>query len=154
MAETVGERLIRVAKTELGLNQTQLAQALGVSGETLRKWRTGEIAPNRARARMVAEQFGRSVAWVMHGDEPHDNDPVLPLQVHLHEPELISGYRLLDEKDRADVLAHVRELVMLKHGPTFRALERLNLLQRADDEKVARALPSAPPPAAKKARTR
>lgn len=153
MAESVGERLIRVAHDELQMNQSQLATAIGVSAETLRKWKTGEIAPNRTRARKIADLFGRSVSWVMHGDAADENDSILPLRVHWHEPELIAGYRLLDERDRTDLLAHVRELVMLKHGPTFRALERLNLLRRADDEKVAAHLPAAPPRSAQKRTT-
>jgi transcriptional regulator with XRE-family HTH domain len=67
MKQTVGERLLEAAERK-GWSADQFAKLVGVSYETVRKWRTGATAPNRNRAIKVAEVLGTSVNWVMYGE--------------------------------------------------------------------------------------
>jgi len=77
MPQTIGERLRDYAAgPPLRWTQTQLAKELGVSTETLRKWITGETAPNRARVGRICQVLGVTPEWVVHGmSHPPDNIP-------------------------------------------------------------------------------
>lgn len=58
MGETIGARIERIAR-EKGLPAgAKLADELGVTYETLRKWRQGITAPNRTRATHIARVLG------------------------------------------------------------------------------------------------
>lgn len=68
-AETVGERIVRLAEAipELPRTRKALAAVLGVEYETLRKWCAGVSAPNRTRATEVARLLRTTESMVMHG---------------------------------------------------------------------------------------
>lgn len=67
MGKTVGERIEAMAASK-GLPQgAALAALFGVQYETLRKWRTGEAAPNRSRQQAIAAVLGVAPAAFMHG---------------------------------------------------------------------------------------
>ena len=67
MSETPGSRIERIAE-EKGLPSGKaLAKALGVTYETLRKWREGATAPNRTKQHRIAEYLGVAPAEFMHG---------------------------------------------------------------------------------------
>jgi transcriptional regulator with XRE-family HTH domain len=70
--ETVGDRIVRIAAANIslqGLNRRKLADALGVTYETLRKWMAGTNAPNRSRAEGIANVLGVPPETFMHGVE-------------------------------------------------------------------------------------
>ncbi len=70
-AQTIGERLRDFAAgPPLHWNQTRLAKEIGVTPETLRKWITGEIAPNRSRVKRICEVLLVTPEWVAHGMSP------------------------------------------------------------------------------------
>ena len=68
--DTVGARILRIAESHPTLNaltRKDLATALKVSYETLRKWVSGDAAPSRKRAEALALQLGVRVETFMHG---------------------------------------------------------------------------------------
>lgn len=70
MEETVGARIERIAK-EKGLGKSAaLAKSLGVSYETLRKWRAGEIVPNRNRQARIAAYLQVEIKDFLHAKPP------------------------------------------------------------------------------------
>ncbi len=58
MPETIGARIARIAKERKGWAPAEFAAALGVSYESVRKWITGETAPNRNRLAKVGALLG------------------------------------------------------------------------------------------------
>jgi putative transcriptional regulator len=60
---------IRVLRDERGLSQAALAQAMGVSRQTINSIETGRYTPSLPLAISLARYFGRAVEEVFHGDD-------------------------------------------------------------------------------------
>jgi transcriptional regulator with XRE-family HTH domain len=72
----VGER-IRLRRTELGLTQEQLAEALDVSYQQIQKYETGANRVSAGRILEIARKLGVDVGYFFEGLS--DDDPALPL---------------------------------------------------------------------------
>ena len=59
---------VRVLRTERRLSQGQLAQAMGVSRQTINSIETGRYTPSLPLAIALARFFGRPVEEVFHAD--------------------------------------------------------------------------------------
>ena len=93
-AQTIGERLRDFAAgPPLRWNQKRLATELGVSTETLRKWITGETAPNRARIARICEVLSVTPEWVAHGVSPAVDN--IPSQVVLEGIDDVNALQLM-----------------------------------------------------------
>lgn len=117
MQETVGSRIkalalqqaLRAGRTPL--NATDLAAALGVTYESLRKWTAGKTAPNRARAETIATYLGCPVESFMlgvrFGDEDESPDAAPPPS---DEHALLAAFRALPQGSpaRARILAYAQ----------------------------------------------
>lgn len=73
----VGER-IRLRRTELGLTQEQLAEALEVSYQQVQKYETGANRVSAGRILEIARKLGVDVGYFFEGLS--DDDPSLPLE--------------------------------------------------------------------------
>ena len=63
----VGER-IKKSRQELGLSQAQLAKAVGISQESVRKWENGEIQSPRADTLIrLARKLRKDPEWLLNG---------------------------------------------------------------------------------------
>lgn len=117
MQETVGSRIkalelqqaLRTGRAPL--NATDLAAALGVSYESLRKWTAGKTAPNRARAETIAAYLGCPVESFMLGvrfsDEDDQSETAPPAS---DEKALLAVFRALPQNSpaRARILAYAQ----------------------------------------------
>lgn len=59
---------VRVLRQDAGLSQRALAEALGVSRQTVNSIETGRYDPSLPLAIAIARHFGRSVEEVFHVD--------------------------------------------------------------------------------------
>jgi transcriptional regulator with XRE-family HTH domain len=73
----VGER-IRLRRTELGLTQEQLAEALDVSYQQIQKYETGANRVSAGRILEIARKLGVDVGYFFEGLS--DDDAGLPLE--------------------------------------------------------------------------
>jgi transcriptional regulator with XRE-family HTH domain len=91
MTETVGERVLRIAKAKKGWGPTELASQLGVSYETVRKWERGQTAPNRSRQAQLAKLLGTRVDVIMFTshDEDHPSGAMTLLEVKGPEGSMV-----------------------------------------------------------------
>lgn len=67
MVVGIGDR-IRQARTEAGFTQDQLADLVGVGMRQIQYYESGESDPYR-KLRQIAEATGKSVDWLLRGDE-------------------------------------------------------------------------------------
>ena len=68
--ESIGDRLVRLAAAHpdfAGLTRTALAERLGMSYETLRKWQANKSGPSRRRAEEIASLLGVPAETLTHG---------------------------------------------------------------------------------------
>ena len=81
--KTVGKR-IRDKREELGLTQTQLAEKLGVTRQTIYKWENGMVKHiDRPYFSDMATLFGCSAKWLMNME---DTDVFLTYEAEGREP--------------------------------------------------------------------
>lgn len=117
MQETVGSRIkalalqqaLRVGRAPLNAND--LAAALGVSYESLRKWTAGKTAPNRARAERIATYLGCPVESFMLGVRfSDDDDQPEAAAPATDEQALLTVFRALPKSSpaRARILAYAQ----------------------------------------------
>lgn len=106
--ETIGQRIEAIA-SECGLpSNSALAQHLGITYETLRKWRSGSSAPNRSRLKKISELLGVDPARLMFGIEreagakPED-------ELSEEESRVLAAFRTLPTRERMDFLAQIEE---------------------------------------------
>jgi hypothetical protein len=88
--------------------------------------------------------------WFSAGEQAPNSDEILPLAAD--EIDMVSAYRLLDAADKTEFYAHLRQMVISKHGPTLRMMERMKLTTRADDASVEQALANVPKSPARRER--
>lgn len=100
--ESVGNRIERLAKANGLPAGSALANRLGVSYETLRRWKAGETAPNRNRAVRIAEFLGCAPEAFMHGVTD-----AVPDKLPADEARLVEAFRMLLRDDKAELLAEV-----------------------------------------------
>ena len=101
MSTTVGLRIEEIARSKGLPTGAALAAKLGVSYETLRRWRADGLAPNRARQRIIADYLGVDAAVFMFGSDGSTAGEPLTKD----EARLLRAYRKLLTKDRAELLA-------------------------------------------------
>lgn len=94
----VAER-IRQARTEAGLTQPQLAELIDVGLRQVQYYESGESDPYR-KLNKIAEVTGKSVGWLLHGDDPTPLQPDLGERLDRLELLLAEVLRRLD--DQAD----------------------------------------------------
>lgn len=84
MVETVGLRIKQIAISralaagEEAPTMQAIADSLGISYESLRKWTTSATAPNRKRAALIAAKLGVPVSAFMLGAAPAEDDQPAP----------------------------------------------------------------------------
>lgn len=107
--QSIGDRIEALGKTKLEATGAELAKELGVSYETLRKWKRGKSAPSGPRQKTIAERLGVAASVFMFGAEGPSGEPLTK-----EEARLLSAYRQLLDDDKAkflkDMEARAREI--------------------------------------------
>lgn len=98
--DTVGKRIEALGKAKLQLTGEKLAERLGVSYETLRKWKAGTMSPSAPRQKIISERLGEPPEVYMYGATQVGFAPL-----EADEVRLIAAYRAMLVEDRADILS-------------------------------------------------
>jgi transcriptional regulator with XRE-family HTH domain len=104
----VGER-IRLRRTEFGLTQEQLAEALDVSYQQIQKYETGANRVSAGRILEIARKLGVDVGYFFEGLS--DDDPRLPLEHGGRQRAAIELVRKFGQIKDPDVRAAIAGLV-------------------------------------------
>lgn len=95
---TMGDR-IKLARREIGLNQADFAELVGVEPATVSRWESDLVEPRAATIPIIAKVLGKSVSYIVGGDE------------HALSSRLEKIEQSLTEKNSAEILLPaVREL--------------------------------------------
>lgn len=108
--KTVGDRIKNLRK-ELGISQTDFANRIGVSKQTLYKYENGIITNIPSdKIEAIATKFNISPARLMGWDSAEDTNATTTTEITLHltplseeESEIMAMYRALNKRGR-DVL--------------------------------------------------
>ncbi len=78
----ISDKILKLRK-EKGMSQEALAEALGVSRQSVSKWESGTALPDTDKIIAMSELFGVSTDYILKNDPaenfvPVDNDPVVP----------------------------------------------------------------------------
>ena len=71
--KTTGEK-IREGRANLGITQTELAEKIGISRQTLSKYETGESLPDIEKCKLLAEVLDVSLDDLVNYDRENSND--------------------------------------------------------------------------------
>jgi transcriptional regulator with XRE-family HTH domain len=105
----VGER-IRLRRTELGLTQEQLAEALDVSYQQIQKYETGTNRVSAGRMLEIARKLGVDVRYFFEGLSD-DDGPGLPLEHGGRQRSAIELVRKFGQIKDPEVRAAIAGLV-------------------------------------------
>jgi transcriptional regulator with XRE-family HTH domain len=100
---TLGQR-IRERRKQIGLSQSGLSKAAGVSDSSISLWESDNTAPRGANLHKLAQALQCSPTWILFGDE--DKAPEEPRQLDNQqqltddEKELLRLYRALPESEQ------------------------------------------------------
>lgn len=73
-----------------------IADALGVSKQTISAWRNGTRSPKQSVITMIAKQYGTTEAWLMGWDLPGPDVSSAPILLTDEEKLLLKAYRSAD----------------------------------------------------------
>lgn len=101
--KTITDRINEVLK-ENNLRRADLSRGTGINANTIKGWGDGKI-PSAIAAQKVAQYLGVSLDWLVtgEGETPPINKAFTP-----EEQELIDIFRILDERDKRDLLENAR----------------------------------------------
>lgn len=111
---TLGQR-IRQRRKQIGLSQSKLSKAAGVSDSSISLWESDTTAPRGENLHKLATILQCSPTWILFGDE--DKTPVDPLspdtqlQMTDEERELLHLFRSLPESEQQAQMQNLRARV-------------------------------------------
>ncbi|MEZ2600786.1 helix-turn-helix domain-containing protein [Kluyvera intermedia] len=111
---TLGQR-IKQRRKEIGLSQSKLSKAAGVSDSSISLWESDTTAPRGENLHKLASVLQCSPTWILFGDE--DKTPGAPTepdqqpQISEEERELLQLYRSLPESEQQAQLQNLRARV-------------------------------------------
>lgn len=93
---------LRMLREEKGLTQKQLAEAIGVSQQSINKYENHNIEPDIQTMVRIADLFQTSVDYLVgHSEIRGRIEPVRPFELNDEEARLLLRYRELNGKQRA-----------------------------------------------------
>lgn len=92
---------LKKLRAEAGISQKQLAEAVGVSQQSINKYENHNIEPDIATLIRIAEYFNTSVDYLVgHADVRHRIESLQPASLNAEEMALIVRYRTLTREQR------------------------------------------------------
>ena len=83
----LNEKII-MARKKAGMSQLDLADAMGVSRQSVSKWETGEANPEIGKLKMLANTLNCSVDWLLSESDEPLCDPAVVSEARREEPSI------------------------------------------------------------------
>ena len=95
---------LRKLRNEAHISQKSLAEAIGVSQQSINKYENHNIEPDLRTLVIIADFFNTSVDYLIgNTDIRHKIEPINEWDLNAEEEKLVSSYRLLSKKKRHSV---------------------------------------------------
>lgn len=93
---------LRTLRDETGITQKQLADAIGVSQQSINKYENHNIEPDIETMIRIAKYFNTSVDYLIgHSSLRHKIEPVRAYDLNSEESRIVEGYRTLSSIQKA-----------------------------------------------------
>ena len=103
---------IRLLRREMGVSQQALADAIGLSQQSINHYENHNIEPDIQTLRQMADFFHTSVDYIIgHTDIRDHIEPTTAYHLNEAEADLITRYRTLTPKERACVSQVIETLL-------------------------------------------
>ena len=95
---------LKMLREEAHISQKALAEAIGVSQQSINKYENHNIEPDIETLVRIADHFDTSVDFVIgHTNIRHKIEPVQSWELNATESSLIQSYRALTPKQRVSI---------------------------------------------------
>ena len=92
---------LKALREEAAISQKQLAEAIGVSQQSINKYENHNIEPDIETMIRIADYFDTSVDYLIgHGTLRHKLEAVTPYELNQEESAVMDSYRKLSRKQR------------------------------------------------------
>ena len=92
------------------LNQTEVAEYLGIGYYTLGKWEQGRAEPSAEDLTKLADFFGCSVDYLLGREDDFGNVATPGVELPADEQELLTNFRTLPREEKVQARSYVRYL--------------------------------------------
>ena len=97
---------LRKLRDAAGISQKTLADAIGVSQQSINKYENHSIEPDIETLIRIAAYFNTSVDYLVgYTDIAHKIEPVSPYDLNAEESDMLKKYRKLRQKQRQSITA-------------------------------------------------
>ena len=110
----IGERIASRRK-ELGMLQTHLGDAIGVTYQQVHKYEKGINRIPGTRLHAIARALKVELGVLLDGADPDEDDEPLPAELHREMLEFAKSYRCLSQHERDAIRALARALAKAAH---------------------------------------
>ena len=104
---------LKLLRKEYGISQQLLADALGISQQSINQYENREIEPDIATLSQMADYFETSIDYIVgRTDIRRKIERTLPYYLNEEEGEVIKGYRALNIRQRqcvSDVIGTLQD---------------------------------------------
>lgn len=95
---------LKVLRNKKGISQQKLADAVGVSQQSINKYENHKIEPDIETLIKIADFFETSVDYLIgHTDIDHIIEEITPCTLNDEEMQLINRYRQLSSKQKSGI---------------------------------------------------
>jgi len=100
-----------------GISQRNLAEAIGVSQQSINKYENHNIEPDIETLKRLADYFRTSIDYLVgYTDIRHRIEAVQPYDLNDRERKAMDGYRCLTEKQQESIDLVIAQFAELKKG--------------------------------------
>lgn len=97
---------LRELRQQKGISQQTLAEAIGISQQSINKYENHNIEPDICTLIAIANYFQTSVDYLIgHTSIRHIIEPVHPFELNLEEEALLQDWRKMNKKEKQSILA-------------------------------------------------
>lgn len=105
---------INLLQQQSGMNQKDLARAIGLSLSIFTIWNKGNAKPGLKQLVKVAQYFNVSLDWLVFGDDAPDNDLKNVIKIDFTDPSeknLVNKFRKLPNYCKINLLSYLEGML-------------------------------------------
>lgn len=103
---------LKELRQQRGISQQSLADAIGVSQQSINKYENHNVEPDIRTLIALADFFHTSVDYLIgHTSINHIIEPVTPFELNAEEATLLQNWRQLNTKKKASILAVIENYI-------------------------------------------